>query len=301
MSFVGSSSKANYSLSMDPHEDGMPAPVDSSSDDEWPAEHWRMPNPQEAVDIASPATGMPPPPAPGMPPPPAPGRPPPPRVPKPRPPTPDDTPVQRIEFAKNMQAYYAKACPPPLAHGRDGDGAPPGTPPAPGGASPCVPKPPPAIPTDIKDRMNELAHQLVEWHARAPRPSISCLPTPPLMMKDEPDDEPDDDDEPLDEVLPADDDTMVTMAWQAMAPDGKQWREVPLPTAQQLLIIANNDHVTRHVPGDEDLPVDAFGEPSAEQLQDIANNDIATAIDWRNIAAMDVDDFNSPISLMDDF
>ena len=76
---------------------------------------------------------------------------------------------------------------------------------------------------------------------------------------------------------------------------------LPLPTTQQLLIIANNDHVTRHVPGDEDLPVDAFGEPSAEQLQDIANNDIATAIDWRNIAAMDVDDFNSPISLMDDF
>ena len=121
------------------------------------------------------------------------------------------------------------------------------------------------------------------------------------MMKDEPDDEPDDDDEPLDEVLPADDDTMVTMAWQAMAPDGKQWREVPLPTAQQLLIIANNDHATKHVLGDDDLPVDAFGEPSAEQLQDIANNDIATAIDWRNIAAMDVDDFNSPISLMDDF
>ena len=113
------------------------------------------------------------------------------------------------------------------------------------------------------------------------------------MMKDEPDDEPDDDDEPLDEVLPADDDTMVTMAWQAMAPDGKQWREVPLPTARQLLVVARNDYVTRHVPGEEDLPVDAYGEPSAEQLQDIANNDIATAIDWRNIAAMDVDDFNS--------
>ena len=103
---------------------------------------------------------------------------------------------------------------------------------------------------------------------------------------DEPDDEPDDD-------------TMVTMAWQAMAPDGKQWREVPLPTAQQLLILANNDHVTRHVPGDEDLPVDAFGKPSAEQLQDIANNDIATAIDWRDVAAMDVDDFDW--SAMDDF
>ena len=119
------------------------------------------------------------------------------------------------------------------------------------------------------------------------------------MMKDEPDDEPDDDDEPLDEVLPADDDTMVTMAWQAMAPDGKQWREVPLPTAQQLLIIANNDHATKHVLGDDDLPVDAFGEPSAEQLQDIANNDIATAIDWRDIAAMDVDEFDW--SAMDDF
>ena len=99
---------------------------------------------------------------------------------------------------------------------------------------------------------------------------------------DEPDDEPDDD-------------TMVTMAWQAMAPDGKQWREVPLPTARQLLVVARNDYVTRHVPGEEDLPVDAYGEPSAEQLQDIANNDIATAIDWQNIEAMDVDDFNSPL------
>ena len=68
-----------------------------------------------------------------------------------------------------------------------------------------------------------------------------------------------------------------------------------MPTTQQLLVVARNDYVTRHVPGDEDLLVDAFGDPSAEQLQDIANNDIATAIDWRNIAAMDVDDFNSPL------
>ena len=99
---------------------------------------------------------------------------------------------------------------------------------------------------------------------------------------DEPDDEPDDD-------------TMVTMAWQAMAPDGKQWREVPLPTARRLLVVARNDYVTRHVPGEEDLLVDAYGEPSAEQLQDIANIDVATAIDWENIEAMDVDDFNSPL------
>ena len=92
------------------------------------------------------------------------------------------------------------------------------------------------------------------------------------MMKDEPDDEPDDDDEPLDEVRPADepdDDTIVTMAWQAMVL--KQWREVPLPTAHKLLVVAMRDYVTRHVPGDEDLLVDACGEPAAEQLQDIAN------------------------------
>ena len=223
--------------------------------------------------------------------------------------------------------------------------------------------------------MNELANQLVEWHARAPRPFESTSSDPALIMKDdeldhmvrvderlcrnppaaeqvrrptsipvvaapdgahkgmpaaeefvnpgtpqaeEPLEEPvgrgESDEEtnesamhesgpwseamnevlPTDEVLP-DDDTMVTMAWQAMARDGKRWLKVPEPTAQQLRIIANNDYVTRHVPGDEDLPVDAFGEPSAEQLQDIANNDIATAIDWRNIAAMDVDDFNSPL------
>ena len=63
----------NYSLAMQSpsDEDGMPAPGVSSSDDEWPAEHWHMLNPQEAIDIAPLAAGMPPPPAPGMPPPPA--------------------------------------------------------------------------------------------------------------------------------------------------------------------------------------------------------------------------------------
>ena len=52
VSFVGSSSKANDSLSMHPapDEDVMPAPVDSASGDEWPAEHWHMPNPQETID-----------------------------------------------------------------------------------------------------------------------------------------------------------------------------------------------------------------------------------------------------------
>ena len=162
MSFVGSSSKANYSLSVHPapHEDGMPAPVDSASGDEWPAEHWHMPNPQETIDTvmltAPPPAHM--------------------EVPH----TFFDG-VAKVKPLENLSRLrlamlQARDCeegsqpkakptpdcagrppPPPPAPGHDG-GAPPGTPPAPGGAPPCVPKPLPPIPTDTKDLMNELAH-----------------------------------------------------------------------------------------------------------------------------------------------